>query len=844
MSDGKYALLLSVALMQAACAPRDGAPADDGRPKPATAAATKDRALGPGLEAERVAKVPAGTFGPYLARRDDARLLVWAALAGAKRSWKSVVLDAAGKPAAPAQTLGDAPERVGLVTVEAAGKGYALLYSTDAQPTKLEALFLDESGRRISGPELVAQQPGDVLWVDWVDSGDRPLALWALRSESAKADRADIFVWAQGAAKPTRIVTDVRAWQAVPFADGAALAVVRAAATALGPVDLLRLDASGKVTATTPMTTAASAEPDVDMVRVGQSLVLAWTEHGAADGRVMTCAVSSSGKVSAPPQALSAPRGDQSLIRLVQPQSGNAFIVWEDAVDQRPDARRLRVARLGENARTGSERALLEFASVEGGVPELAATAQGLSALTLARPCKRGQACDDAPVATLVELDRTLTPTLATPLTLAPLGGKAAPLAWGLTCGPSRCLVLAATDGAPAEVYAVRPDAAAATWQPAAQREQPSEPPALEALSTLARADAPITTLDATAQGEHPVVAWLTFFDPTTPWQRLGKPAADGRFDPARATVATTRLGSGSSEVISFRARSSVGLSLASDGGAFGEALLVWGALDAKIPQVFTTVVDASGKKLRQRMLTRSKGEKLDAVTARVADGWVVAWIDERGGAPEIYSAKVNRFLQRVGPEHKVGGSAPSSLALHALGKDGVLAWVEGSGQQGRVHLQRLAAQDGAPQGSAATLGNDGATARAPTFATSTKGTVLGFLEAADTGSVARLQLLDDQGAASGPARGWRIDAEAVSLALHCAADECRLVAVTAEGGRGGVHVGRWPLAGTPREAKRIAAQSGAAVTSSRLVLIDADLLLADQSLGRGLIRHARIKWQ
>ena len=849
---GGWAAVSLLLLTGLSCGPKAGdrerAPALGG--KGATKPKPKSQA-GAGLAAERVASVPAGTFGPYLARRGDVRLLAWAALDKGVRTWRSVVLDPKGKPVGAPRVLGKAPENVGLVSLEATSKGFVLVASSATQPVKLEAFSLDSQGKKIAGPQTLAEEPGELLWVDWVNTAKGPLALWALRKESAKSDRADVYARGLRSASVQRVVDQVRAWQTAPFGDGAALAVVRATGTELGPVDVLRLDADGRTKTTVHVTTSASAEPDVDMVPLGDGLVLAWTDRSGLETRVVSGAINANGKLAAPPKPLAEPRGDQALIRLVPPQEPGervAFAVWEDAIDQLPDTRRLRVARIGPDARASKERALLDFGSVEGGVPELAVSTKGLTALTLARPCERGANCDAPPVATLVELDQRLSPVLATPLELAPLGGKPAPLAWGLTCGPSRCLVLSATDGAPAQVYAVRPDGAESRWKPAAEREATTAPPALASLSSMARLDAPLSAVATTEQGDKSIVAWVSFFDPTAPWKRLKKPAKDGRFDPPRALLATGRIGSTTRHTVSFRARSTGGVAIASDQGAHGESLLVWTALDAKVPQVFATVVDADGKKLRQRMVTRSKGEKADLSVARVGDGWIATWVDERSGTAEVYAAKINRFLQRAGPERRLGpaGGVPSALTSVAHGGDVLVAWVAAPpAGQASVRVQRLSARDASTKGEAKPI--RGAVAPlSPVLARTKKGTVLGWLEPKSAGHAsARLELLAADGLTSATGQDWPLETDAVGMDIRCKDGTCRLVAVGAEGARGALYVSSWRVgAGAPTPAKRIAAQTGAAVRSTRPRIAGSGLVVADQSKGRGVVRYAQVKWK
>src|SRR6185436_2596475 len=99
------------------------------------------------------------------------------------------------------------------------------------------------------------------------------------------------------------------------------------------------------------------------------------------------------------------------------------------------------------------------------------------------------------------------------------------------------------------------------------------------------------------------------------------------------------------------------GVALAAGDPAKKEALLVWAAIDNKQPQVFATALDKTGKKLLQKMITRRTGELSDVAVAFAGDGYLLSWIDERNGDPELYAAKLNRLLQRAGPERRLTSS-------------------------------------------------------------------------------------------------------------------------------------------------------------------------------------------
>src|SRR5690606_15492601 len=147
-----------------------------------------------------------------------------------------------------------------------------------------------------------------------------------------------------------------------------------------------------------------------------------------------------------------------------------------------------------------------------------------------------------------------------------------------------------------------------------------------------------LSGLSAVRVGEedsgHELLTWLSYFDPDQPYVIPSTPAPDGRRAPVRAllsTVAVSPLGDSArseSRVLSYRARSLGHVSLVSPEA--GTGLVAWAAVDGKDPQLFATLVNERGEKARQKMLTRTPGEVSDVAAVRVADGYMIAWVDGR----------------------------------------------------------------------------------------------------------------------------------------------------------------------------------------------------------------------
>src|SRR5690606_23234908 len=103
-----------------------------------------------------------------------------------------------------------------------------------------------------------------------------------------------------------------------------------------------------------------------------------------------------------------------------------------------------------------------------------------------------------------------------------------------------------------------------------------------------------------------------------------------------------------------------------------GRALVGWAALDQGKPHVFLTLVDQAGKKVRQQMLTKIGAEVSDVSVARTADGFVVLWIDDRNGTPEVYGTLLDRELRAVSSEQRLteGALEPSDLEVRVVGDE------------------------------------------------------------------------------------------------------------------------------------------------------------------------------
>jgi hypothetical protein len=516
----------------------------------------------------------------------------------------------------------------------------------------------------------------------------------------------------------------------------------------------------------------------------------------------------------------------------------------------------VRVAALSADGVLGEQSTLIDMTAAEG-VPELAATAKGLAALTLAPACHRGESCEtDRPGPIFVELDGALLPTTTEPVRLSELGGRTADFVWGLTCREPGCLALAAAPENPAPVFSVSLAPLSKDWQPVARRTNDGSLPRAAWIETVAKSDS-VAEISAARAGSTSAVAWVSDFDPATPFVRSKTPAPDGKFEPIRATLGLRLLPDRGNPVepiiLSYRAHSPGGVSVSAGDEASGQLLLGWAGIDNKEPQAFATLVGPDGKKLVQKMLSHTKGGVSDVATAFVGDGWVVAWIDEAKGGSEVHVTKVDRKLLPVLPERRLGTepSVATGVRLLPRGDHVVAVWSDARGPVNGVadvFAARLSAKDLSLVGPERPVARTPAHSRSPVIAPLGEGSVVAWIEdpvpggtkTASSVVVTRL----DSGAE--PVAGSTLDVDVLGAAegvgITCGKDSCRVVATVSTGTGGDLEGFEW----RPAEQTRVAhlVDLGSKPRAAAPVLVGGDCFYADATrAGEARIRRVGIDW-
>jgi hypothetical protein len=830
------------------------------------------------LSATLIGQVSEGTFGPYLgAGRDGRAVALWAASdEQGKRRWFSVALDAKGVLLDSPRALADAPADLALARVVPSGGGFLALF-TRALPaaTRVEALSLSERGALLAGPTLLEEAAGEVAWIEALGGGAAPIAAWAsVREGSAELRATAIDFKDQPRPAPLRVASRAKAWQAVEFSDGVAVAAVVPANDGSDTLRVLFLGSDATLIGQSELVSGKRLSPEIDAARAGDRLVVAWVEQDGEEQHLWAAALGADTKRAHAPVQLPG-LGSQRLYGFVSSseRSPDALLVWEDLGQAPRGQRRFRIARLSGEAKLDARRAELTFVGEASDRPEFARKGGGLAMLTRALPCPReGQCNAQEPVPTYVELSPDFGVLASEPLRIEPAAGQTPDLAWGLHCGPDTCSALAALPAAPVPLYAVELRPRSRSWDPPARTLSGEAPRAIE-MRSVADSD-PLADVAAAQVADGWLVASLTQFDESTPYVKRTTPAPDGRMGPLRALLAVRPLGRGQKspgamQVISYRARAPGGLALA--GSSDGRALLLWTALDKLRPEVFATLIPRTGR-TQQRMLTQAAGQVTALAAAVLPQGFMAAWISDPQGQSRVFTARLGADLTPVSPPAPLAVGPGPAVAVQLLrrGDSAWIAWVQSRGNEQRLLLARLDPKNGARLGEARVVQRtEAGTLSSPVLAAQGNGALLAWIEHPVVGG--------------GGGRAWavEIDAEAnvrgEPRQIHTSSGDAVAVRIACEGNRcygsldcrppnGALLEGFvWPADGaskdasakqeaaakdapetTPKEptAEELLWRASAAADAPAFAIAGSQIFYGDRRQQQGLLRRANIEWQ
>jgi len=795
--------------------------------------------------------------------RENGGLAVWASMLDDTRFWYARPLSASGDANGDTVTLGEAPSELGLVTVRPLREGFALLSSHKTSDGEVVTLaLLSDSGALLAGPTTLGRSPKSVLWVEVIANAHGASVLWA----ASGAGRAEIWtVETTPKAEllgPARLLArDVGAWQAVSFGKGIALAVTHVGkGNTHGPIELSLLNGA-EVSTPIVINSPISADLDLDMAALGERVVLAWSDHRGGENRVFSAAVDTSGKLVAPAAPATPPLGEQAVLRVIAPAEGSTrgYLAWEALDAQSASYRTFQLAEFQPNGRVSSPRGLFEYWKMDGSMPEVAATPHGAAVLTLAPVCEHDAQCTkSSPIAPeFIEFDAGFGIRSSEPLWSRHAAAPSS-LAWNLTCPNGACFALTAQSSVPSPVALTRLEHLSDSYRAPAQRVELPPPPRIIGDEALAET-VPLSQIALTETNLGTLLGWLTDFDPTTPWVRLKKATPDGRFEPLRARLDLQGFAAsapfaalGATETLSLRAHSLGGIALSS-GPDQKDTLAAWAGLDGGQPQVFLSLVDKAGKKLAQRMLTHKTGDLSDVALAAAGSDYLVAWVDERSGDPELYATRVNHALNRVAPEQRITQAPGSATDLSLVAtKSGALAvWADAreSEQAGSADIYATALRGSDANRSTAELCLQKTRTHsfAPVAHAYGSGALVAWLEAASErveGEPAHVNfaVLDEAGGLVGSVQSVTVGSGTpVTVGLDCAQQTCHALVSVDDNARGELYAIAF-RAGKLENPVRIRTTSSAPSSVAPLVH-GTDVYIAEVQQGMSRLRRLQLEW-
>lgn len=802
------------------------------RPAPAKAASK------PGLPALTVAEVPPGTQGPVIAHLEDRSLAVLARGSGQAWQFQSIELHPRAQQVKKPVDLGPAPAHIELLFLKPLPPQGAILAYTHLEEDgshHVSVQLLDQTGHSLVGALELSKSSESIQWLDVVPTASGPLVFWATR----RGDRADMRFAALGLDGSLRITardvaSDLRAWQVAPHAGGAAIAAVGAADKGtVGPLSITFLDDNGaSIGKPLAIGSGSTAELDVDIASIGDNCVVAYTDSASGDARLFAAAANAKAGVVTPAYPVTAPLGDQGLVKLVAPRGkGRAYIVWENV--QAPTAdHRLQVAAIDAHAKLGAERLSVAYPSLNQRVPEVISTDSGLALLTQIPagtlkamvPSVPVEVPDDDGEATLVPVFAAFSDKLAV-TGVQPLITASRPsvpsLAWGLDCQQSQCFSLSAlSNGSQVAILGIQlpitakasralqssenlpPDPKLLAFDAQLQRWLTDDPistqrPKLTAVRVVTSSE-PLADLAVSRGSDVPWVATLTATDDAsdaaadhgeTP--EIAKPRVDLRGPLGQANSASVNG--------KHLPDATAGLAFATQ-PEDKNTILVFASLEHDTPQVYVSKYDKAGRRRLLKQITERKGSINGLSAVGVPSGYFVAWTDEQTQGTTVQLARLTSSLDRQGPYLTIAGgeSVKTGLQLLAHNSEVWSVWSDSRGSKDKradIYLARLSQGDGRAAAPEQRLFQTPAHSHSPQLSACQGGVVVGFLEMEPHESQqegiasVRIARIDDKGH-PGKLRTVTVSAGApTGFGVDCSASECHLAVTVDLGGIGQVEI-------------------------------------------------------
>jgi hypothetical protein len=652
-----------------------------------------DPKLPPNPTSYPFATVPEHSVGPFLARRPGAAAMgaFIGPGQGAAHRVISLPLGADGSPLDP-RVLADVSEDATMLIVRPGGGDHGAYIAAWTALTDtgeaLSVIGISAGGEARTTPVEITRTKDDIVWVEVVPTLEGEVAVWAEQPPDADANLFAQALEPDGRPRglPSPIVRGVVGWQTVPTANGAGVAMLTRKTNSADTskagkettiISWLSLDADARPVGP-PLVIGSSTRRilDIDVARVGDRFVFAWTRRGAPEPAVIMASVDAAGALT-PPQSITARSGGASLVDIVGGKHGGV-LAWQETTHLARGTRRLHLVPVPASLPSAAgppaspDSGVLDVDTA--GSPEVVPLEHGYAVLARIRTCPEpaipGVRCDKpASAPAFVRMDERFIVRETQPILLDETQDHARQ-AWGLSCEGADCLVLAAGPENPTEVRVVDLTPTANRWRAPLPTVPPADAPRVLAVDTVASADI-YSELAVTTVNGAPLLAAIT---------TESAPNNDGTRGASVSVAPLDRAGAshGASVTLTHRAIPEGGVAVAAAEGLEGGAV-AWVGRENGHAAVHITRVDATGKRTNDIQLTTAGGDASDVALAWASGGWIVAWVDTRDGNGEVYVTKVDPSLRRIAREVRVTnapGDASDVTVLTQPGRDGPVVWV------------------------------------------------------------------------------------------------------------------------------------------------------------------------
>ncbi len=762
----------------------------------------------------------------------------------------------------------------------------AWVEQASANDVRVMALALGPEGKPLGPARVAGRSTQAIDWVDVLGEGGATFIVWDAKRGAKRT--VELAAWGKDGPSDVLTLEGGRGWHAVAGTDALWFASVSEGLEPGGSVSLARVvSVDGKLAVDHHVISRApSAMGDVQLAALQTGAVVAWSDRRDGDLHVYTSSVAASGAASTPRPFDSL--GAQALVGITA--SGDrtrAMLASEHLSNHAAPRRIVDLGTLLPDGSKGEPRGELVFQSPTD-TPQVFGDGTGFGVLTLA-PVRLASEPDTLAAAagpTFVRLDGDLRLRSSEPLRIAEFS-DAEPIP-GLPmfvqspeCSADLCTVVARSGASPSLLALVTAPLRNLGWSPAARRVPPVEPPLAEGLMTVVEFDHAIADFSVAELADGRTVLASVERVPAAAITEKTGGRLQLRFIEKDGTVSEPIT-------LSDKAIPVGGVDIeALPAGGDAVAAVAWSG-PAQGGQVFVTRVGPHGEKLLQKTVTklvrrrpapRKNGPAVSGEPNEVRDvdltldgtgGLFCTWSDTRTGNAEIFVARINAQLDRLGRELQLtsGKGASSEPQLLVLGDKTLLAWSETgeAREQGDIHLTTLETASLRVIDRGRELAHSAGHSRSPGFSKAPGGAALWWLDepptarapaeapedsatgaALDDAPGLRVLALDPNGQPLAQVKRLALGGEAPnSMALRCETGACKGLLVSVDGGELRLDAVTTPFTGAgPLSRTRVVGLSEATREDVRVMLTDQArrAFFVEEREGRTRIRKLTLRW-